>query len=264
MSLVFASICPHPPLLIPTIGKENLTMVKKTKKGMEKLEQEFYASKPEMVVIISPHSPTLPEAFSLNMAESFIGRFQDFGDFTTNLKFRSDKEFSHKLKEKTEDQNFPLVLYTQTELDHGVMVPLYYLTKHTPNIPIVPISFSLLDYQVHLNFGKIIKEQIQETNKRIAVVASGDLSHRLTESAPAGYSPQGKVFDEKLVELIKKNNISGVLSLDQEMIEEAGECGLRSIIILLGILDRIKRKAEIFSYEGPFGVGYFVANYKLQ
>ena len=263
MPLVFASICPHPPIIIPSIGKENLKLVNKTKIAMEKLEEEFYASKPEMVVVISPHSPMMPEAFSLNMAESFSGNFQDFGDFTTKLEFRSDKEFSHKLKERCEDHNFPLIMYTNEQLDHGVLVPLYYLTKHTPNIPIVPISFSLLDYQTHHNFGKIIMEQIQEINKRVAVVASGDLSHRLTVSAPAGYSPQGRIFDDKLVELIKKNSVSPVLGLDQDLIEEAGECGLRSIVILLGVLNRLKCKPQVFSYEGPFGVGYLVANYKL-
>ena len=104
---------------------------------------------------------------------------------------------------------------------------------------------------------------LSEKNKKIAVIASGDLSHCVTKDAPAGYSPRGKEFDEKLVELITNKNITGILKIDQGLIEEAGECGLRSIMILLGLLERINYTPEILSYEAPFGVGYLVANFKL-
>jgi len=35
MSLVFAAITPHPPLLIPSIGKDVIKKVDKTKKALE-------------------------------------------------------------------------------------------------------------------------------------------------------------------------------------------------------------------------------------
>ncbi|MBC7194507.1 MAG: AmmeMemoRadiSam system protein A, partial [Caldisericia bacterium] len=41
--------------------------------------------------------------------------------------------------------------------------------------------------------------------------------------------------------------------------EEAGECGYRSILTLLTLMPFEKYKAEVLSYEGPFGVGYLVA-----
>lgn len=261
--LVFASICPHPPLLIPSVGRENLKQVKKTEGALRELEENFYAAKPDAIVIISPHSPMMSDFFTINTADNFEGDFQEFGDFATRLKFKSNISFAHHLKERLEDQNFPAVLSTIERLDHGILVPLYYLTKHTPNILITPLSFSLLDYKVHFDFGRIISDEIHKTNQRIAVIASGDLSHRLTEAAPAGYSPQGKIFDKKLVELLQKNQIEEILNLNPELIEEVGECGLRSIIILLGILNRKKFEPEILSYEGPFGVGYLVANFKI-
>jgi AmmeMemoRadiSam system protein B len=261
--IVFASICPHPPLLIPTIGKENLKQVKKTETAMKKLEEDFYAAKPDTVVIISPHSPLIPNAFGINMAENYTAHLNDFGDFSFKLHFAANKDLAHRLKERAEDQQFPVVLVSQPELDHGITVPLFYLTRHRPNIPLVPLSFSMMDLPTHLKFGKIIRDEIQSDKSRVAVVASGDLSHRLTEGAPAGYSAMGARFDRELTKLIKKNNVEGILGLDQELVDEAGECGLRSITILLGILDEINYQPEILSYEGPFGVGYLVANFKL-
>lgn len=230
---------------------------------MVKLEEEFYAAKPEAVVVITPHSPLMPDAFSLNIADKFTLKFEEFGDFATKMEFASNTSFAHRLKERLEDHRFPALLTSYDSLDHGVSVPLYFLTQHTPAIKITPVSFSLLDLKTHYDFGKIMAEEINRTNQRIAVVASGDLSHRLTKNAPAGYSPQGKIFDQKLAELIQKKKTDEIIKLDSSLIEEAGECGLRSVVILLGVLGRKNYTPEILSYEGPFGVGYLVVNYKL-
>lgn len=261
MSLVFASICPHPPIIIPTIGGKDLKLVKKTIGAMKRLEKEFKKSDPDTVIVISPHGPIYSDVFSINFSQNYLGNFNQFGDFSTNLKFNPDLEFLHHLKEKLE-QKMPIVLVEEKYLDHGSLVPLYYLTKNiVPNL--IPIGYSFLDYQTHLEFGRMIKEEISISKKRIAVIASGDLSHCLIPEAPGGYSPRAKIFDKMLVDFLKKKNIKGILEMDNELIEEAGECGLRSFLILLGILEEIKVKPELYSYEAPFGVGYLVMNFRL-
>ena len=143
-------------------------------------------------------------------------------------------------------------------------IPLFYLTQDINDLPIVPIGYSLLPYQDHFNFGLELQKIINQTDKKIAVIASGDLSHRLTPDAPAGFSPKGNIFDEKLVKLLNEKSSEEILNLDENLIEEAGECGLRSFIILLGVLNNIEYTPEILSYEGPFGVGYLVANFILK
>jgi AmmeMemoRadiSam system protein B len=260
--LTFSAITPHPPILIPSIGKENLGLIKKTVKAMKKLEEELYASQPEVIVIISPHGPILAESFSVSQAKKYHSTLEQFGDFTTKLEFRADSELIYKIKENLETK-IPLVLISQEELDHGASVPLFYLTQHLKDIAIVPIGYSLLNFQKHFEFGQSLKEEIIKTNKRIAIIASGDLSHRLTQDAPAGFSPQGKIFDQTLIDLIKRKDVKTILNLDSNFIEEAGECGLRSIIILFGLLQKINYQPKILSYEGPFGVGYLVARFKF-
>jgi AmmeMemoRadiSam system protein B len=108
-----------------------------------------------------------------------------------------------------------------------------------------------------------IKNIINQTNKRIAVVASGDLSHRLTKDAPAGYSPIGKEFDKKIIKLLKEKKIKEILNLDPKFVDQAGECGFRSILILLGVFKDINFDFDVLSYQGPFGIGYLVANFKI-
>ncbi|OGF21571.1 AmmeMemoRadiSam system protein B [Candidatus Falkowbacteria bacterium RIFOXYB2_FULL_38_15] len=261
--LVFAAITPHPPILIPSIGKENLKRIKKTENAMTELEKKIFESGAETIIVISPHGQILPDAFSVNLNPEYEINLEEFGDFGTKTKYKTNTRLAYKIKELAESQNIPVILNSDQYLDHGSAIPLSYLTKRLKNVSILPIGYSLLDLKAHYSFGDFLKEIILDDDKKIAVIASGDLSHCVTKDAPAGYSPRGKEFDEKLVELITNKNITGILKIDQGLIEEAGECGLRSIMILLGLLERINYTPEILSYEAPFGVGYLVANFKL-
>lgn len=262
--LVFAGISPHPPIIIPEIGKENLKFVKKTSQALKNLAEELYVSKPETIIIISPHGPMMADAFVFNLSPKYKLNFQDFGDLVTNIELEGDVGLTHHYKEILEGK-FPVTLTSQEQLDHGTGVPLYFLTENLDRqkIKIIPLAYSLLDYKTHYELGMKLQEDILNDTKRIAVIASGDLSHRLTPQAPAGYSHWAKKFDETLIKKIEKKDAKGLQKLDPDFIEEAGECGLRSFIILHGILNTINYKPEILSYEGPFGVGYLVANFHL-
>lgn len=260
--LVFSAICPHPPLLIPTIGKDNIKKIKNTVDAMKQLEQDLYAAKPEIIVIISPHGEIIPDAFSINLNSGYNANFEDFGDFTTRMQFRSSSLLALKFKERVEN-DLPIVLSSSQNLDHGTSIPLYYLAKHLKNIEIIPVCFSFLNTDKHFQFGQLLKKEIAKTDKRVAVIASGDLSHALTKDAPAGYSAKGSEFDNEMVTLLKRKDIPGILKIKPKTIEDAAECGFRSIAVLLGIIEEYKFEPEIMSYEGPFGVGYLVANLKL-
>jgi len=261
--LTFAAITPHPPILIPSIGKENLKRMKRTEDAMAELEKKIFESGAETIITISPHGQILPDAFTINLNPEYEINLEEFGDFGTKTKYKTNTRLAYKIKEMAEGRNIPVILSSNQFLDHGSAIPLFALTKRLINISLLPIGYSLLDLKAHFNFGDFLKEIILNDDKKIAVVASGDLSHCVTQDAPAGYSPRGKEFDEKLIELITNKNLTGILKMNQELIEEAGECGLRSIMILLGLLERINYTPEILSYEAPFGVGYLVANFKL-
>lgn len=91
------------------------------------------------------------------------------------------------------------------------------------------------------------------------------MSHCLKEEGPYGFNPEGPKFDKDLQEFLTKKEIGNILQLD-DIYPNAGECGLRSFVFLMGILDAAKTvyQPEILSYEGPFGVGYLVADLKIE
>jgi len=91
------------------------------------------------------------------------------------------------------------------------------------------------------------------------------MSHCLKIDGPYGFHPDGPKYDQTLAEALKNKDLATILQLD-ELYPEAGECGLRSFSFILGILEAagLNYQPEILSYEGPFGVGYLVANIKLK
>mgnify|MGYP001589014367 CR=1 FL=1 len=262
MSIVFSAIVPHPPILIPAIGKENINQLKATVDSYFKLEQDLYASQAETIMVISPHGRLQAEAFTINLSPEFKGNFEKFGDLTTKFSLSGDISLAYKIKERLETKA-RLQLISEIELDHGSSIPLYLLTKHLPKIKIIPLYYSGLDLTAHYNFGRMIKGKLLSSSARVAIIASGDLSHRLSKNAPAGYNPKGKKFDKKLIDSLLKKQTEEIIKFKPELIADAGECGLKSIVILLGILEGMKYEPQLLAYESPFGVGYLTMNFKL-
>ncbi|MFH1744557.1 MAG: AmmeMemoRadiSam system protein B [bacterium] len=262
MSLAFSAIVPHPPIIIPEIGKENIKRIKKTAEAYASLAKKFKESEATTIIIISPHGPIQNDAFSINLNPEFHCNFENFGDFGVKKTWSGDVILAHKIKESMESE-INLHLISMPELDHGTSIPLCMLTDNLPEIKIIPIYYSNLNNAEHFNFGKLLKKEIVKSKERIAVLASGDLSHKLTKDAPGGYSPKAKKFDKKIIECLTEGKAKEIIEIDEKLICEAGECGLKSIVTLLGVLDNVNYEPRLLSYEAPFGVGYLMMNFSL-
>jgi aromatic ring-opening dioxygenase LigB subunit len=263
--LSFASFLPHPPVIIPSIGSQkDRKITEKTIQAIEKITADFQQKEIETIVIVSPHGQLDYDRITINISPILNGNFNLFGDFKTNFSFKNDVEILKQTTKELEKEKFPLRLLNDIFLDHGALVPLFFLTKNKKTLPkIVVIGYSYLDNKTHFEFGKILKKVFNETDKKIAFIASGDLSHCSTENAPCEFSPLGKIFDEKIVSLIKNKKTDEIISLDKNLVENACECGFKSLLILLGVVDDENWNSEIISYETPFGVGYLVLNINL-
>ncbi len=271
--IVFAALTPHPPVLIPEIGSVDINKIAETQKSMRKLASEMKEVDPDLIITVSPHGPVFSDAINILSAKELTGDFSDFGYPDIKQNYQLDLEFIKELALASNKQEITTAqinaatarkLEVELTLDHGVMVPLHYLNEVGIKKPIVPINIGLLPYEQLYTFGKIIQLVAERLDLKVAIIASGDLSHRLTPNAPAGFNPKGGEFDKKIVNYLDELTIEKIFDLDTSLIQQAGECGLRPIIIMLGALDRLKLSGGILSYEGPFGVGYAVATYQVQ
>lgn len=158
------------------------------------------------------------------------------------------------------DENTENLYNIDLELDHGAMVPLYFVDNNK-NYKLVHITYGMLSPLELMNFGKCINKAVLDTNKKAVFIASGDLSHRLTKDGPYPYTPLGAEFDKELISTLEKGDLKSLFTLDKHLICEAGECGLRSLYILAGAINDNNISSKLLSYEGPFGVGYGIMEF---
>lgn len=266
MPLVFAALSPHPPLLIPEVGGSDCEKVQDTVKALEELGDEIEKVDPEVIVVMSPHNLIYPNMFNINSMARLTGNFGQFGAPGITFTFNNDLELSKKIVGKADKEKIPVVPYDNGnpnfELDHGTLVPLYFLTMGLgQHISVLPIAYSFADKSTHFVFGQLLRDIFEDYPQKVAFIASGDLSHRLLENPDI--AAVGQKFDQTIVESLKNKNAEAILAISNETRETAGECGYNSIITLLGVLDAQKYQPEILNYEAPFGVGYLAANFRL-
>jgi MEMO1 family protein len=264
MSLVFSAIVPHPPLLLPSIGREHAKMLEKTRNAYEKVSAALAASGAETIVVFSPHLPFLPENFLINLSPVYRTHFVEFGDFTKPREYAPDHLLAERIKRNAREKKFPLTLISEEHLDYGSGVPLFFLPDPDLKTKIVVVGPSRADAKTQFAFGRIVKDAILRSRHRVAVICSGDLSHRHTSDSPSGFSKQAKIFDDLMVANLSAGNASPILQTEDALVSEAHACGYKPICLFLGVMDKINCRPELLSYETPFGVGYATMMFHLQ
>lgn len=254
---------PHPPIIVPEVGGVQIFKVSKTVEGMKYLSKYVQSLDPDIAVIISPHTPIYNDSFTVNFSKYLSGSLLNFNAPELKFMYKTNQLLADGIHKCCVNSNLPCsIIGTDNalyELDHGIMVPFYYLFSGEKKPEIVSLTISMQSPQSHYNFGEAIKNAVLSVKSKAIFVASGDLSHRLFPGAPAGYSPRGEEFDNRVCEIVKNNELKNFTEINTSFADDAGECGLRSFQTLAGYFSNNSYKNELISYEGPFGVGYLVA-----
>jgi AmmeMemoRadiSam system protein A/AmmeMemoRadiSam system protein B len=264
-------LMPHPPIIIPDIGKGEEKKIEATSLACNEIGREIADIKPDTIIVITPHGTMFSDAIAISDEEIISGDLSQFRGTNIKMNIPIDKQFNIKLGTACHLEGIPSVLVNSEfldnynvnyELDHGTIVPLYFVNKYYNDYNIVHITYSMIGDINLYRFGIELKKAAEELNRRAVVIASGDLSHKLKDKGPYSYSPYGEKFDYELLEKLKKGDVISCFNIDKTMIEEAGQCGLDSIYILLGAMEGKEIEGELLSYEGTFGVGYGVMKLK--
>ncbi|ULQ60519.1 hypothetical protein K7I13_04260 [Brucepastera parasyntrophica] len=267
-------VMPHPPLAIPDVGRGEERKIAATLDACKAAGRDIARRGIETIIIISPHGIMFRDAVSIIGTNTLEGDMERFGAPQARMEFTVNKPLVEDIVSSAAKMPFSgrvpfYLLDSETAkrngfdivLDHGALVPLYYATASMPVMPsLVHITYGMLPFKKLLELGKLIRDAADRSKSRTACIASGDLSHRLTRGGPYSYSPRGAEFDAKVVDILKRGAFTEFADIDLKLSEEAGECGLRSLIMLAGMFaEGEPSKSEVLSYEGPFGVGYCVA-----
>jgi AmmeMemoRadiSam system protein A/AmmeMemoRadiSam system protein B len=258
-SVVFAGIAPHPPIMVPEVGGAAASEVRSSIEAMREFTERIIANKAETVVIVSPHAPLEARAFVAYADSPLFGNFANFRAPHATVEAALDVELLDAISRAAIEDNYPVIYIEDSPLDHGTVVPLYFLQRNGWQGSVVAFGYSFLSDEDHVRFGACIKRATDAMGRRVAFVASGDLSHRLKMDAPAGYEPDAYLFDKEVVESLRACAPERLVQINQNLRRMAGECGYRSMLVAVGVVEGSAHACEVLHYEAPFGVGYMVA-----
>lgn len=263
MSVEAAFMVPHPPLIVPQVGRGGEKKVRKTIEAYKQVAVEIAALRPETIIISSPHSVMYHDYFHISPGEEAFGSFSDFGAKDVSFHEHYDTELVSLIEKLAKKEGIPAgtIGERDSRLDHGTMVPLYFIRQVYSGGNIIRIGLSGLPLKTHYELGRVIRKAVEETGRRTVYVASGDLSHKLQKYGPYGFAPEGPEYDERLMDVCSRGAFDELLEFDEEFCENAAECGHRSFVIMAGALDGEKVEAKALSHEDVTGVGYGICTF---
>ena len=260
MPILAAYMVPHPPMIVPEVGRGSEQQVEATRAAYLRVAEEIAALKPETIVISSPHAAMYADYFHISPGRSAEGSFARFHAPQVRFREEYDGSLVQAIERQAEEQRLPAGTLGQRDpqLDHGTMVPLYFIRQRYTAFKLVRIGLSGLPLEDHYRLGQAIQRAVRETGRRAVFVASGDLSHKLQAYGPYGFAEEGPQYDQRIMDVCGRAAFGELFDFDEAFCERAAECGHRSFVIMAGALDALSVEAERLSHEDVTGVGYGV------
>lgn len=265
MSILGAIMVPHPPIILPEIGRGEEKKISVTDAAYRQAAAFVGELKPETVVLISPHSVMYADYFHISPGRSAKGDMRQFRASQVHFQVDYDNAFIKELADIALSAGFPAGIQGERnpELDHGTMVPLYYINQVYTDFKLVRIGLSGLPLTDHYRLGQMIQQAADVLSKGVVVIGSGDLSHKLREDGPYGFAKEGPEYDDRIMNVMGTASFEELFAFNETFCDKAAECGHRSFCIMAGALDRLAVEPERLSHEGIFGVGYGVCTYRV-
>ncbi len=266
MPLLAAVVVPHPPIIVPKVGKGEEKKLDRTTRAYREAMAFLARFEPETVVLASPHTVMYADYFHLSPGAKASGGLRRFGAPGARVEADYDTDLVREVERLCRERGIAAGTLGERdpELDHGSVIPLLFLNDCLQDYRLVRVGLSGLSMGEHYRLGQAISDAAGRLNRRIVLVASGDLSHKLLAEGPYGFSPQGPVFDHEVTERLGKADFLGLMEISPNLCDAATQCGLGSFVIMAGAFDGRKVAARMLSYEGPFGVGYAVGTFEGQ
>ncbi len=241
MVILAGIMVPHPPLIAPTVGRGGERGIAATARAYERAAEFAMSFEPDVLLFVSPHAVMYADYFHVSPGAGASGNFARFGAPQEAFEVSYDAEFVRALEAAAHDIGFPAGTLGERDkrLDHGVMVPLYFLSRAADKLPkAARVGLSGLSLAEHYKFGRLIAETAEQLGRRAVVVASGDLSHKLKTDGPYGFSSDGPVYDERVMDVMGRAAFGELFDFSEDFCESAAECGHRSFVIMAGAFDR--------------------------
>ncbi len=263
MAILAAYMVPHPPMIVPAVGRGSERQIAKTTAAYEQVAEEIAQLHPDTIIITSPHSVMYADYFHISPGKGAGGDFGRFRASQVRFEETYDTELVSEIAQLARGQGFPAGVMGERDksLDHGTMVPLYFIRRRYSGGKIVRIGLSGLPLTEHYRLGEMIRQAVENLGRRAVFIASGDLSHKLQDYGPYGFAEEGPKYDERIMDVCSRAAFGELFDFDETFCDRAAECGHRSFVIMAGAFDGLGVKATQLSHEDVTGVGYGICTF---
>ena len=261
MPMLGAILTPHPPVLLPEVGRGRECEINATGQAMRAAAAEVARWKPDVLIVASPHTVLYGNYFHIAPGAGTAGDMSAFGAPQVRIEVEYDGPLRDEIVRRAREKGLEAGTLGQRNpaLDHGALIPLVFLRKAGVDCPIIRMGLSGFSPLEHYRLGQCVAEAAEALGRRAVFVASGDLSHKLKSNGPYGFAPEGPVFGRRVTETMASGDFLRFLTMDADLCQRAAECGLRAFQMMSGALDGLAVEPRLLSHEGTFGVGYAVA-----
>ena len=258
-----AFMVPHPPMIVPEIGKGSEEQIIDTTKAYEQVADEIAALEPDTIIVTTPHSILYADYFHISPGKGAKGSFANFGAGQVAFEAQYDQELVKEICRLADLQDFPAGTLGERDksLDHATMVPLWFIEQKYRDFNLVRIGLSGLPLTDHYRLGQMIREAVDHLGKRAVIVASGDLSHKLQEYGPYGFAKEGPEYDARIMDVCGRAAFGELFDFSESFCDSAAECGHRSFVIMAGAFDGVDVRANALCHQDVTGVGYGICTF---
>ena len=263
MPILAAFMVPHPPMIVPAVGRGSEAQVTETTRAYEQVAAEVAALKPDTILITSPHSVMYADYFHISPGSGAKGSFRQFHAPLVRFSEQYDTGLVERICALADAAGFPAGTLGERdpELDHGTLVPLWFIRQKYTGGKIVRVGLSGLPLTDHYRFGQMIAQAAEDTGRRVVLIASGDLSHKLQDYGPYGFAKEGPEYDRRIMDVCGRAAFGELFDFSEDFCDRAAECGHRSFVIMAGAFDGLRVKAEALSHQDVTGVGYGICTF---
>ena len=263
MPIIAAYMVPHPPMIVPQVGRGSEKQIRKTTEAYESTAAAIAKIQPETIIITSPHATLYADYFHISPGKQATGDFRSFRAPEVQFRKSYDTELVQSVCSIAKEKDFPAGTLGERDrrLDHGTMVPLYFIEQKYRDYMLVRIGLSGLSLPEHYAFGMILQQAVEQTGRRVVLIASGDLSHKLQDYGPYGFAKEGPEYDRRIMDVAGRAAFGEMLEFEESFCDKAAECGHRSFVIMAGAMDGMNVEAKVYSHEDVTGVGYGVCSF---
>ena len=272
MPLVYAGACSHAPGITGRADRADPAVRDRFYEALEQMRERLEASRPDALIVVAAEHfanffmNNMP-AFAIGMAEGYDGPIED-PDWLGIERFRApgDRDLSGRIISEVM-QTVDVAYAEEWLLDHGIAVPLHFLTPRF-DLPIIPANINcqgppLTPLHRAWAFGEALRRAADAAPERLALIGTGGISH--WPATP----DSGKInepWDREFLARWCRNDREALCGYDDAAVyAEAGQGGfeIRTFVAVSAAAAVAPGTVRFYAPIPIFAVGCTVADYQL-